>query len=69
MVAKKGGEVIMPLRILALLLAYLKSRGMAWEDWSGKSGEITLRPDGIHQIFLRDIDGHWIEVNDMPRVE
>ncbi|RYF13836.1 MAG: VOC family protein, partial [Flavobacteriales bacterium] len=26
--------------------------------------EVTLRPDGIHQLYLQDPDGHWIEVND-----
>ena len=27
-------------------------------------GKITDRPDGVHQIYLQDPDGYWIEVND-----
>ena len=25
---------------------------------------LTLRPDGIQQIYFRDPDGYWIEMND-----
>ena len=28
------------------------------------SGKVTNRPDGVHQIYLQDPDGYWIEVND-----
>jgi hypothetical protein len=28
------------------------------------SGKVTDRPDGVHQIYLQDLDGYWIEVND-----
>ncbi len=26
--------------------------------------KITTRPDGVHQIYLQDPDGYWIEMND-----
>ena len=42
----------------------LRAAGLPWEDWPGKAYEITLRPDGIHQLYLRDPDGYWIEIND-----
>jgi lactoylglutathione lyase len=25
---------------------------------------MTNRVDGVHQVFLKDPDGYWIEVND-----
>ena len=25
---------------------------------------ITVRPDGIQQVYLQDPDGYWIEIND-----
>jgi lactoylglutathione lyase len=28
------------------------------------SAKVTNRPDGVHQIYLQDPDGYWIEVND-----
>lgn len=29
-------------------------------------GEITIRADGIRQVYFQDPDGFWIEVNDAP---
>lgn len=45
-------------------LTRLKSAGIVYEDVSGKTGAITTRVDGVHQIWFRDPDGYWIEVND-----
>ena len=42
----------------------LKKAGIVYEDWAGKKGSITLRVDGIHQIYFQDPDGYWIEIND-----
>ncbi|GGI26318.1 VOC family protein [Pedobacter mendelii] len=42
----------------------LKSKNIIFEDWAGKEGEVNLRIDGVKQIYFKDIDGHWLEVND-----
>lgn len=42
----------------------LQSRKIAFEDWPGKPSAITTRTDGIHQVYLQDPDGYWIEIND-----
>jgi len=42
----------------------LESKGIAYEDWPGAKGKITTRVDGVHQIYLRDPDGYWLEIND-----
>ena len=42
----------------------LKKAGVSYEDWAGKKNSITLRVDGVHQIFFQDPDGYWIEIND-----
>lgn len=43
----------------------LKERGIAWSDFAGSQGTVgTVRTDGVRQIFFRDPDGYWIEVND-----
>ena len=42
----------------------LEARGIAYEDWPGAQGKITTRVDGVHQIYLRDPDGYWLEIND-----
>lgn len=35
-----------------------------FENWAGEQGKIHIRPDGIRQIFFKDPDGYWLEVND-----
>jgi len=44
-------------------IAKLKSKNIAFENWAGEKGEVTLRVDGIKQIYFNDPDGHWLEVN------
>jgi lactoylglutathione lyase len=35
-----------------------------FEDVAGNKNKITTRIDGIHQIWLQDPDGYWLEIND-----
>lgn len=42
----------------------LKTKGVAFENWAGVAGAVTKRVDGIKQIYFKDPDGHWLEVND-----
>lgn len=45
------------------LIAHLTSKKIAYEDWAGKASSVTKRVDGIRQIYFKDPDGYWIEVN------
>ena len=45
-------------------VAILKERKIAWEDWAGTASAITTRVDGVHQVYLKDPDGYWLEIND-----
>lgn len=45
-------------------LLRLRDRGIAFEDVNGKVGAFSVRKDGIRQIYLRDPDGYWLEIND-----
>jgi lactoylglutathione lyase len=42
----------------------LKAQKIAYTNWKGESGQVTLRVDGIKQIYFLDPDGNWIEIND-----
>jgi lactoylglutathione lyase len=42
----------------------LDSRKVPYEDWAGKLSTITTRVDGVKQIYFKDPDGHWLEIND-----
>lgn len=46
-----------------LLIAQLQAMGIEYSDWPGKANTISVRADGIRQVFFQDPDGYWIEVN------
>jgi lactoylglutathione lyase len=45
-------------------VARLNKAKVAYEDVSGKPQSILLRVDGVKQIYFKDPDGYWIEIND-----
>lgn len=45
------------------LIKHLEKNKIAFSDWPGKSNSVTIRADGIKQIYLQDPDGYWIEIN------
>jgi lactoylglutathione lyase len=47
-----------------LFIQKLKGLNWAFEDVAGNKNAITTRIDGIHQIWLQDPDGYWLEIND-----
>ncbi|MBS4065146.1 MAG: VOC family protein [Chitinophagaceae bacterium] len=42
---------------------HLDDLKISYSDWPGTAGKISIRADGIKQIFFQDPDGYWIEVN------
>ena len=49
--------------VSAFIVNLIKA-GVPFEDWQGKKNAITTRVDGIKQIYFKDPDGYWIEIND-----
>ena len=45
------------------LLDILEERGVAYTTWLGTAREYTVTDNGARQLYLRDPDGYWIEVN------
>lgn len=42
----------------------LKKRNIAFEDLQGKAMSFSKRVDGVKQLWMRDPDGYWVEIND-----
>lgn len=42
----------------------LEKNKIEYEDWPGTKMKITTRVDGVKQIYFKDPDGYWIEIND-----
>ena len=41
----------------------LNKNNVWFGNWAGDAGKITKRPDGVQQIYFKDPDGYWIEIN------
>jgi lactoylglutathione lyase len=42
----------------------LTQAAIPYEDVKGQPQSVTLRVDGVKQIYFKDPDGYWIEIND-----
>ena len=42
----------------------LNQAKVPFENWVGEKGKITLRVDGVQQVYFQDPDLHWVEIND-----
>lgn len=45
------------------VIAHLEKNNIAYSDWPGKENSVTLRTDGVRQIYIQDPDAYWIEIN------
>lgn len=45
----------------------LSGKGIDYENSRHQPNAVTIRPDGVKQIYFKDPDGHWIEINDARR--
>ena len=42
----------------------LAEHHVEYENWAGQKMQVTKRVDGVYQIYFKDPDGYWIEIND-----
>jgi lactoylglutathione lyase len=52
---------------IAVMTASLDAKHIPWASMEGKP-EPAVRFDGVKQIFVKDPDGYWIEINDALKV-
>lgn len=45
-------------------ISVLQKNNISFENWAGEKSAVTLRVDGVKQIYFQDPDGYWIEIND-----
>jgi len=45
------------------LIKVFDENKISYSDWPGTEKKINIRADGVKQIYLRDPDGYWIEIN------
>ena len=56
----------MALTILDLdkYITYLEMHKVEYYNWPGDRMQVSTRPDKVRQIYIKDPDGYWIEIND-----
>ncbi|MDP5232102.1 MAG: VOC family protein [Cellulophaga sp.] len=60
----KSSHICLSTQKLNEVIDHLKSKNIDFEDWDGHKGQIRLRADGVQQVYIRDPEGYWIEIND-----
>jgi catechol 2,3-dioxygenase-like lactoylglutathione lyase family enzyme len=60
----KNNHLCFGLEDMDAFIERLKAQQIAYEDWPGKANTITTRVDGVRQVYFKDPNGYWIEVND-----
>ncbi|QWX84905.1 VOC family protein [Cellulophaga sp. HaHaR_3_176] len=60
----KSSHICLSTNQLDSFIENLNNKNISYEDWPGEKGGITLRADGVRQIYLTDPEGYWIEIND-----
>jgi lactoylglutathione lyase len=60
----KNSHLCLSVPSVEAFILRLNRAGVPFEDWPGKPGAFTTRADGVHQIYFKDPDGWWIEIND-----
>ena len=45
-------------------ISILQQNNIEYENWKGEKNAITTRVDGVQQIYFKDPDGYWVEIND-----
>lgn len=48
---------------LDAFIDHLKANDIPYWDWPGKEGAITDRADGVQQIYIKDPENNWVEIN------
>ena len=64
-----GVHLALRLKDFDAFLSHLDKHNINPHNSSGIQGTITTRADGIRQVYFRDPDGYWIEVNEAATLD
>lgn len=60
----KMGHVCFSVPVIDDFIKNLIKNNIPFENWKGDPEQTTVRVDGVKQIYFKDPDGNWIEIND-----
>jgi len=59
-----SNHVALAARDFEAALSRLEQHGVTYVSRARKPKDVTVRADGVRQVYFQDPDGHWIEIND-----
>ncbi len=62
-IMNKAVHLAMATKNYDAFVSHLDKLGITYYDWSGKEHTVNTRADGVKQIYFKDPDGYWIEIN------
>lgn len=60
----KNNHICFSISSVEAFIKQLEQNNIEYENWLGEKNAVTKRVDGVQQIYFKDPDGYWIEVND-----
>lgn len=60
----KNNHICFSVASVDVFVKQLDQHKIEYENWAGEKKAVTKRVDGVKQIYFKDPDGHWIEIND-----
>lgn len=61
---QKGVHLSISVDKFDAFVQHLRDINLQFFSWQGKPMESNSRPDGVRQVYFKDLDGYWVEVND-----
>jgi catechol 2,3-dioxygenase-like lactoylglutathione lyase family enzyme len=59
-----GVHLALKLKDFDSFISHLKSKNILLHNSKARPGSITIRADGVRQVYFQDPDSYWIEVNE-----
>jgi lactoylglutathione lyase len=60
----KNSHLCFTVPSVADFIKVLDKNKIEYENWAGDKMSVTTRVDGVKQIYFKDPDGYWLEIND-----
>lgn len=59
----KNDHMCFSVQSIESIIERLEKQQIPYMNWAGQTNSVTVRVDGVKQIYFQDPDGHWIEIN------
>jgi lactoylglutathione lyase len=66
-VHEKNSHLCFSVASVQTFIQLLQQNKIEYENWVGEKNAVTKRVDGVQQIYFKDPDGYWLEINDATK--